>query len=302
MQPNAVKNMLGGQNVDILSRPLSASFSYGILLIKSITPYNTGNKMNEEEKILFLERIIPISRFYTTSYISEKTSKLLWAFFTVNSIYILLFTKTITIKELSIYVFSFEINPNQLITLITISALAISIKAFLSIRGDIKNNRYEFDLYSYKFSILIREMSEAHKQLTNQTALNFTLMNERGDRLGRAYLKVMTEKGIYDLMQPLSSQDKEIRAFYKAKFKFIETTLQNKNKKDAKIVEEIQRLTKVSSSNIESLHMVVNSYRKQWWITTITNFAPPLLTIIYTFYINYGVSISNFFKTINLMP
>ncbi|HBL6082941.1 TPA: hypothetical protein LR665_004249 [Enterobacter hormaechei] len=256
--------------------------------------------MNTEDKIQFLERIIPISRFYTKSYISDKTSKLLWIFFTLNSIYILLFTKTITIKELSIYIFSIEINPKQLITLISISALAILIKATLSIRSDLKNNRYEFDLNSYKFSILNREMSDAHTQLMHQTALNFNLMNERGDRLSQLYIKALAKKAHYDLMQPISPQDKEIRAFYNAKYKFIEAILQTKNKKDAKMVEEIKRQTRISSSNIESLFLVVKSYKRQWWITTVINFAPPLLAVLYTLYINFESSLFNLFKNIIL--
>lgn len=241
---------------------------------------------------------MPISRFYTTSYISEKTSKLLWIFFTINSIYILIFNKSITIKELSIYVFSIEINPKQLITLITISALAVLIKAFLSIRGDIKNNRYELELNSYKFSILNREIADAHTLLMNQTALNFTHMNARGDKLGQAYIKALEKKDNCILMQPISPQDEAIRAFYIAKYKFIESILQNKNKQDAEMVEQIKRQTETSSSNIENLYMVVKSYKKQWWITTLTNFAPPSLTILYTLYIHHGSSIFNFIKNI----
>lgn len=256
--------------------------------------------MKIEQQIKFLERIIPISRFYTTSYISEKTSKLIWAFFVLNSIYILLFTKTITIKELTIYVFSIEIDPNQLMILITIAALAILIKVLMNVRGDFKNNRYDFELNTCKFKKLNEEISCTQALLMDETTFHFKTMNVRIDKLNKAFEKALKEKNRFDIPHSLSYQDKDIRAFCNAKFDFISFTLKRAHTQNDAIMQEIRNQTRILSSNIESLGVVVKSYKKQWWVTTLTNFIPPVLTIIYTFYMHFSSDIINIINIMKL--
>ncbi len=256
--------------------------------------------MNIEEQIKFLERIIPISRFYTTSYISEKTSKLIWIFFVLNSAYILLFTKKIAIKELTIYVFSIGIDQNLLMMLISISALAILINVFMNIRGDLKNNRHDLELNTYKFKKLKEEIFLARALLRNKTAFNFTTIKVRTDKLNQIFEKTLKEKSHYDISHSLSHQDKDIRAFCNAKFDFISLTLKRAHMQNDAIVQELRNQTMISGSNIESLGVVVKSYKKQWWVTTLTNFIPPVLTIIYTFYMHFSSDIINIINIIKL--
>ncbi|UAK20222.1 hypothetical protein [Kluyvera sp. CRP] len=250
----------------------------------------------EEENVIFLERIIPISRFYTTSYISEKTSKLIWIFFALNSIYILLHTKIITLKELSIYFFSFGVVPNQLSKLIFISAVAIFIKAIVSFLGDIKNNRYERALNAYKLRILSRDIIGKHISLMDDTKSTFSSMNEQREKLNQELNEAQDKKNNHNPSLKTSPQEKRIRDFHEKKYNHILLKVQKNNLKNDEDIKELSRLTDISGLHIKSLYLISKSYKKQWWITTLTNFIPPSITIIYTFYIHFGESIISILK------
>ncbi|WP_262260836.1 hypothetical protein [Serratia proteamaculans] len=244
--------------------------------------------MKTEEQIKFLERIIPISRFYTTPYISEKTSKLIWVFFILSSIYILLFSKIVMIRELSIYGLSIQIEPNKLIILISISAFSILIKALVDFYGDINNNRYEFELNTHKFRVLNKDISNAHAQLMHETESNFTFMSERRGKLTRAYEKALNEKRSYNFSHPPSYQDIEIKEFFDLKYNFTLSIIKKFNNNSDEAIKKTRSNTMIFSTNIESLSVVVKSYKKQWWITTLTNFTPSVLTLLYIFYMHFG--------------
>ncbi|QPS89000.1 hypothetical protein I6G46_08605 [Serratia plymuthica] len=244
--------------------------------------------MKTEEQIKFLERIIPISRFYTKPYISEKTSKLIWMFFILSSIYILLFSKVITIREFSIYGLSIQIELNKLIALLSISAPAILIKALMDLYGDIKNNRYELELNAHKFRVLNKDISNAHAQLMHETESNFTFMSERRGKLTRAYEKALNEKRSYNASHSPSYQEVEMKAFFDLKCNFILSVIEKFNNKSDEVIKEKRNNTMIFSTNIESLSVVVKSYKKQWWITTLTNFTPSVLTLFYIFYMHFG--------------
>lgn len=209
-------------------------------------------------------------------------------FFILASMFVLIFDGRVNVKELTIYVFSLEINPNVLILLITLSALSVLVKVIIGLYGDINSNRYEITLNHFKFMVLNKEMVNAHNKLINETQDKFNLMNVRRDKLSRAYEKTLKEKNSYNLRCNLSPQDEEIKRFFNLKYGFVSAMLGDFNRHTDDALEKLGEQTRVLGSNIETLSTVVKSYKKQWWLTTLTNFTPPTLAVLYILYLLFS--------------
>ncbi|MEL0566785.1 hypothetical protein [Citrobacter werkmanii] len=243
--------------------------------------------MDNETEIKFLEKIIPISRFYTTPYISENTSKLLWTLFILNSIFILLFSKIISIKEVTLLIFNIELSVEYLLIFISLAAVIICIKTLSNYWADRINWIYEFELNSQKFLALQKEVEDKHISLVTDTYHLQTLITERHSRLNYKFIKSQQVVAEFRNLENLTKQEMDIKRFQEMKHQFILSTLHKANKDSERKIEENRILSQNIINHLEKLHKVILSVKKQKRITFMNNFLLPALTLIYIIYMLY---------------
>lgn len=241
--------------------------------------------MTANEKTKFLERIISISRSYTTSYFSSETTKLLWMYFIFNSIFILSYQKLITIKELTLLSFNFEMSLNQVSILTSLASLTLLIKIFLNIKTDRLNKKYELELNNIKFSELVSEVRYENSKIKQESLDNLFKINEKHKKLSQKFLKYQSARRVHEDIDNNNPQHIDIANFLEARYNFITSTLKKTNCKNDIIVTNTLHDIMNIEKQLDKLSILKKSEKKIRNIDYFSNLTLPVLSTTYTFYI-----------------
>lgn len=244
--------------------------------------------MDNDAKIKFLERIIPISKFFTTPYISESTSKLLWTLTILHFLFILLFLKIIQIKEITLLIFNIELSVYYLLIFISLSAFIVFVKIIFNYWSDITNWHYEFELNTQKFARLRQEIEVNRQSLLIETDSLYNQVFTRHGRLSYQFTKSQQALSQHENLENPSAQEKNIREFLGMKYNFILNLLKKANVKHEQQIKENRQTSENLSENLEKLYKVVKSIKKQRRITFASNFLLPLTSFIYIIFMLFA--------------
>ncbi|MEH4931561.1 hypothetical protein [Enterobacter cloacae] len=237
--------------------------------------------MDNDAKIKFLERIIPLSKFFTTPYISEGTSKLLWTLTILHFLFILLFLKIIEIKEITLLIFNIELSVFYLLIFISLSAFIVFVKIIFNYWSDITNWHYEFELNTQKFARLRQDIELNRQSLLIETDSLYNEAFSRHGKLSYQFTKSQQALSQHGNLENPSAQEKNIKEFFDIKYNFILTLLKKANVKHEQQIKENRQASENLSDNLEKLYKVVKSIKKQRRITFVSNFLLPLTSFIY---------------------
>lgn len=237
--------------------------------------------MDNDAKIKFLEKIIPISKFFTTPYISDSTSKLLWTLTILNFLFILLFLKIIQIKEITLLIFNIELSVYYLLIFISLSAIMVFVKIVFNYWSDKTNWHYEFELNTQKFASLRQEIEVNRQSLIIETDSLYNQVFARHGRLSHQFTKSQQALSQHDNLNNPSAQDKNIKKFLDIKYNFILTLLKKANEKHEQQIKENRQISQDLTEDLEKLYKVIKSIKKQKRITFASNFLLPLISFIY---------------------
>lgn len=240
--------------------------------------------MDNEAEIKFLERILPISRFFTTPHISESTSKLLWILFILNSMFILIFSKVIKIKEITLLAFNIELSEKYLLIFISLAATILFIKIIFNYWSDKTNWQYELALHLHKFIELKKEVDGKRILLAPDTEKLYSHITERHTKLSNKFTKCQQSLEACRYLENPTTQEIEIYKFQEMKYNFISAILHKANKEHDIKMQQNHIASENISNHLDKLCKVITSVTKQKYITLISNFLLPTSTFIYIIY------------------